>query len=140
MSGAHLSNSWTPVSNNWTHGCSAVWHNPLTECMLYFWHSFGIEVNGNLARAARFNEELRMTNEERQSTPLLPEGGVPNGRGGRKRMVRPIYIIIIRRRRVAYAAYFSYHLPLRELLLPEGGEFSNHCQLLIVNCGAPPRS
>ena len=26
---------------------------------------------------------------------------------------------------VAYAAYFSYHLPLRGLLLPEGGEFCN---------------
>ena len=36
---------------------------------------------------ARFNEEWRIE----KLTPLLPEGGVPNGRGGRKRMVRPIY-------------------------------------------------
>ena len=90
-------------------------------------------------------------------TPLLPEdcspptnggvrrGLVPNGRGGRKRMVRPILLYNIRIG-VAKAAYFSYHLPLRGLTpsllprlsgesnLPEGGEFSNHCQLLIVNC------
>ena len=30
---------------------------------------------------------------------------------------------------VVYAAYFSYHLPLRGLLLPEGGEFCNHSSL-----------
>ena len=58
-------------------------------------------------------------------TPLLPEGGVPNGRGGRKSMVRPILLYNIRIG-VAKAAYLSYHLPLRGLLLPEGGELSYH--------------
>ena len=34
---------------------------------------------------------------------------------------------------VAYAAYFSYHLPLRGLLLPEGGEFFCHSSFIIHN-------
>ena len=76
-----------------------------------------------------------MNEELQQSTPLLPEGGVPNGRGGRKRMVRPILLYNIKIG-VTKAAYFSYHLPLWGLLLPEGGELTFHSsdtQFFILN-------
>ena len=49
--------------------------------------------------------------------PSIWEGGVPKGRGGRCG-----HLLLIVRQYISYTYIFTYHLPLRVLLLPEGGE------------------
>ena len=78
------------------------------------------------------NEELRIKNYSNQLPSFrkvaLPRqtgefggGWCPTG-GVVGKVWFDLFNIMIRIG-VAYAAYFSYHLPLRGLLLPEGGEF-----------------
>ena len=59
----------------------------------------------------------------RNQLPSFRKEGCPTG-GAVGKVWFDLFNIMIRIG-VAYAAYFSYHLPLRGLLLPEGGEFCN---------------
>ncbi len=74
------------------------------------------------------NDELRMKNLSNQLPSFWKEGCPPGGVVGKACF--NLFIYIIRRIGVAKAAYLSYHLPLRVLLLPEGGE------LITLSCRA----
>ena len=58
----------------------------------YFAELFFNRWNDNLAECL-YGTQIRQIFTDGNWTPLLREGGVPTGRGGRTRMVRPIYII-----------------------------------------------
>ncbi len=83
----------------------------INQSCLYLFNANSIQVCIPVPPLKRLSKKSLVT-----LIPLLREGGVAESRGGRINEDLPILLYMI-------DLWFTYHLPLWGLLLPEGGEF-----------------